>query len=75
MDLKVGDRVKIREVKDDIGFIYQMHQYIGKIGIVIELYNSSAVLLDIDGGRFAWMEGWLENKNSTIKLDDRLFEI
>ena len=82
MKFKVGDRVIIKKSIEEvdrnkyISVIDPMLKYRGTEAIIKkitrELYSMTSYTLDIDNGRFAWHEDWLEKIPTSIKYINSL---
>lgn len=72
MNLKVGDKVRIKEnlSECEFGYIDYMRNFIGEKATVANIFRDN-ILLDIDGQTCYWSENVLEkieNKNDKIKM-------
>ena len=72
MNLKVGDKVRIKEDlgECEFGYVYCMDAYKGKKAIVVEVYSEGKIKLDIDEQNFSWSENVLEKieEGKTMKM-------
>ena len=62
MNLKVGDKVRIKENLSECEFGHNplMDEYIGKEAIIVRIWGEGMILLDIDGQDWNWSEKVLE---------------
>lgn len=75
MNLKIGDKVRIKEdlSKCEFGYSYYMEEFAGKEATVIRTFGRGIIKLDIDEQVWDWSENVLEkieeNDNMNIKIE------
>lgn len=77
MNLKVGDKVRIKDNVEECEFGYtsSMLKYIGGIATIMKINYEDEIQLDVDGGVWYWSEDVLELiDKSKLKLTEEEFK-